>query len=69
MPFLAEEFPELLKSYQERYANNAYLPATYRKQISTLVKKLKTKYRIAEMPTVSSSTPPQERPEQQLSLF
>ncbi len=65
MPFLAEKFPELLKSYQERYAKNAHLPAAYKKQISTLVKKLKTKYGIAEMRTVSSSTPPQEPTQQQ----
>jgi DNA repair photolyase len=69
MPFLAEKFPELLKSYQERYAKNAYLPAAYKKQISTLVRKLKSKYGIAEMRTISSSTPPQEPHDQQLSLF
>jgi DNA repair photolyase len=68
MPFLAEKFPELLKSYQERYAKNAYLPAAYKKQISTLVKKLKAKYGIAELRTISSS-PPARRQDDQLSLF
>jgi len=69
MPFLAEKFPELLKAYQERYAKNAYLPAAYKKQISTLVGKLKTKYGIGELRTISSATPPHPSQEQQLSLF
>ncbi|MFL6301731.1 MAG: SPL family radical SAM protein [Terriglobales bacterium] len=69
MPFLAEKFPELLKSYQERYAKNAYLPAAYKKQISTLVGKLKAKYGIREMRTISSATPPHQPLEQQLPLF
>lgn len=69
MPFLAEHFPALVESYKQRYAKNAYLPAVYKKQVSTLVKKLKVKYGIAEMRTVSSSSPPQEREDEQLSLF
>src|SRR3954447_18079651 len=69
MPFLAEKFPELLKSYHERYAKNAYLPAAYKKQISTLVGKLKAKYGIREMRTISSATPPHQPLEQQLPLF
>jgi DNA repair photolyase len=69
MPFLAEKFPELLKSYQERYANNAYLPAAYRKQISTLVRKLKAKHGIGELRTMSSASPGVRAMETQLSLF
>lgn len=69
MPFLAEHFPALVASYKQRYAKNAFLPAAYKKQMSTLVKKLKSKYGIAEMRSVSSATPPQTRQEQQLSLF
>jgi DNA repair photolyase len=69
MPFLAERFPALVESYKQRYAKNAFLPAAYKKQVSTLVRKLKTKHGIAEMRTISSATPPQEQLEQQLSLF
>ena len=69
MPFLAEHFPALVASYKQRYGKNAFLPAAYKKQMSTLVKKLKSKYGIAEMRSVSSATPPQTRQEQQLSLF
>src|SRR3954462_10607404 len=39
MPFLAEQFPDLVESYKQRYANTAYLPAAYRKQVSILVGK------------------------------
>jgi DNA repair photolyase len=69
MPFLAEKFPELLKSYQERYAKKAYLPAAYRKQISTLLGKLKAKYGIGELRTISSASPGVAPKEEQLSLF
>jgi DNA repair photolyase len=69
MPFLAEKFPELLKAYQERYAKNAYLPAVYRKQISTLVGNLKVKYGIARLRTISSASPGVRKEAQQLLLF
>jgi DNA repair photolyase len=69
MPFLGERFPELLKSYQERYAKNAYLPAAYKKQISTLVGKLKSRYGIGELRTISSASPGVMVAERQLSLF
>jgi DNA repair photolyase len=69
MPFLAEHFPALVASYKQRFANNAFLPAAYRKQISTLVRKFKSKHGIAEMRTISSATPPQQLREEQLALF
>ncbi len=69
MPFLAEHFPHLVESYKQRFANSAFLPVAYKKQISALVKKLKAKYGIAEMRTVSSTSPPQSRADEQLSLF
>ena len=69
MPFLAEHFPALVESYKQRYAKSAFLPVAYKKQISVLVRKLKSKYGIAEMRTISSATPPQQPREQQLTLF
>jgi DNA repair photolyase len=46
MPFLEENFPQLVPMYRERYANRAYLPANYHKRISALVKKYREKYKI-----------------------
>jgi len=46
MPFLEENFPQLVPMYRERYANRAYLPAIYHKRISALVKKYREKYKI-----------------------
>jgi DNA repair photolyase len=69
MPFLEEQFPALAESYKQRYAKSAFLPAAYKKQISTLVGKLKAKYGIKEMRTVSSVARPREPQELQLPLF
>lgn len=46
MPFLEEKFPKLVPMYRERYADRAYLPASYHKRVSELVKKLREKYKI-----------------------
>jgi DNA repair photolyase len=48
MPFLEEKFPQLVKSYKERYASRAFLPAEYSRRISALVKKLCLKYKVGE---------------------
>ncbi len=48
MPFLEEQFPHLVKSYQQRYASRAFLPAEYTRRISALVRKLCLKYKIGE---------------------
>jgi len=69
MPFLAEQFPALAELYKQRFSKSAFLPAAYKKQISTLIKKLKVKYGIAEMRTVSSAARPREPQELQLPLF
>jgi DNA repair photolyase len=69
MPFLEEQFPALAESYKQRYAKSAFLPAAYKKQVSTLVGKLKAKYGIKQMRTVSSAARPRGREELQLPLF
>ena len=46
MPFLEERFPQLVNMYRERYANRAYLPDSYGKRISLLVRKYREKYKI-----------------------
>ena len=44
MPFLEKEFPQLVASYQQRYANRAYLPNSYGERIRELMKKLRQKH-------------------------
>src|ERR1700733_3169053 len=46
MPFLEKEFPQLVKSYQQRYKDRAFLPASYRKRLSQLMKRLREKHGI-----------------------
>lgn len=70
MPFLQENFPHLVKSYQARFANRAFLPDQYRGRISSLIKKLCQKYRISGRYAGQPRPPvkPDRRP-QQLALF
>ena len=46
-PFLEQQFPQLVASYRERYANRAFLPKAYRQRISQLMAQLRHKYRIS----------------------
>ena len=46
MPFLEKEFPKLVESYRERYKDRAFLPASYRKRLSELMKRLREKHGI-----------------------
>ncbi|MGC2696830.1 MAG: radical SAM protein [Candidatus Angelobacter sp.] len=48
MPFLQENFPHLVQSYQKRFENRAFLPEQYRNRVSALVKKLCQKYKISQ---------------------
>lgn len=50
LPFLEENFPQLVKSYRDRFRNRAFLPAEYGRRVSALVKKLGKKYRLGENP-------------------
>ncbi|HSY65713.1 MAG TPA: radical SAM protein [Terriglobales bacterium] len=71
MPFLEKEFPELVESYQQRYKDRAFLPGSYRKRLSQLMKRLREKHGI---PTgydrYSQNTHPQAADEaEQMKLF
>ena len=44
IPFLEKEFPQLLASYKQRYADRAYLPKSYGDRIRDLMKKLRDKH-------------------------
>ncbi len=44
MPFLEKEFPHLVKPYQERYGDKAFVSEAYAKRISELMAKLREKH-------------------------
>jgi DNA repair photolyase len=44
MPFLEKEFPHLVKNYQERYGEKAFVSSAYAKRISALMAKLREKH-------------------------
>lgn len=46
MPFLEKEFPQLVESYRQRYKDRAFLPASYGKRLSQLMKRLREKHGI-----------------------
>src|SRR5215472_292115 len=50
MPFLEQNFPQLVQSYKSRFAHRAFLPPEYGRRISALVKKLSRKYHLGERP-------------------
>ena len=46
LPFLEQQFPQLVESYRQRYQDRAFLPASYSKRIGQLVSRLRQKYGI-----------------------
>jgi DNA repair photolyase len=46
VPFLKENFPQLVPEYEKRFRDRAFLPATYRRRISDLFAQLRKKYGI-----------------------
>ena len=68
LPFLEKEFPQLAADYQQRYKDRAFLPKTYGKRISTLMKSLRQKYGMGQRDR-ESRLPPAPPPESQLKLF
>jgi hypothetical protein len=71
MPFLQKEFPQLVESYQQRYKDRAFLPASYRKRLSQLMKRLGEKHGIStDYDRYSQNTHPQVAAETgQMNLF
>ena len=69
LPFLEKQFPHLVESYRERFQSKAFLPQAYRKRISQLIGRLRTKYGIGnEFGRESEKSHPQPE-EEQMSLF
>jgi len=48
MPFLEEQFPQLVASYRERYKDRAFLPKSYHERISQLMARLREKHGIVK---------------------
>jgi DNA repair photolyase len=67
VPFLKEHFPNLVPDYERRFKDKAFLPAAYRKRISELFTKLRSKYGIVRESRWESKT--ESRTETQLKLF
>ena len=72
LPFLEKEFPHLVKSYQQRYKERAFLSSSYRQQLSELMGRLRKKYGISNDYDRYSERDHPSRSQQiegQLSLF
>jgi len=70
LPFVEEKFPHLLKAYQTRFADRAFLPSPYRQRISQLMNRLREKYGIRrDYDRYSQRSHPARIPDPQLSLF
>ena len=72
MPFLEKEFPQLVKSYQQRYKGRAFLPASYRKRLSQLMKRLREKHGVPtdyDRHSRRSHPAPETQPSEQMELF
>jgi DNA repair photolyase len=70
MPFLEKEFPQLVASYRQRYADRAYLPKSYHERIHELMKKLRQKHGMkSHYDRYNLRAHPVEAEASQLSLF
>src|SRR5262249_33251104 len=52
MPFLEQNFPDLVEAYKERFAKRAFLPVEYKRRLSALVKRLSQKHKMGESENV-----------------
>jgi len=68
MPFLKENFPQLVADYEMRFKDRAFLPAACRKRISELFARLRVKHGIRKESRWSWDNQLVEK-EQQMSLF
>jgi DNA repair photolyase len=71
LPFLEQNFPQLVANYRERYADRSFLPPSYSKRIAQLIARLRQKYGISSDPrgTMYTSKWPARLSEDQLLLF
>ena len=72
LPFLEKEFPHLAESYRQRYKDRDFLPASYRKRLSQLMKRLRQKHGIpSDYDRYSQGSRPiaTSEPDEQMKLF
>jgi DNA repair photolyase len=72
LPFLEKEFPQLVETYRKRFKDRAFLPESYRKPLSQLMKRLREKHGIpGDYDRYSQRTHPAAKPEAaaQMKLF
>ncbi len=70
LPFLEQYFPHLAENYRQRYKDRAFLPSSYSKRISELIRSLRAKYKITRdrRPDYATKWPVQQF-EEQMKLF
>ncbi len=68
MPFLKENFPQLVPDYEMRFKDRAFLPAAYRKRISELFARLRVRHGIRKESRWRWDSELVEK-DQQMSLF
>ena len=70
LPFLAERFPHLVEDYRRRFSGREFMDAAYRKRISALMAKLRSKHGIGARETIPDHPRQEENAgERQLALF
>jgi DNA repair photolyase len=71
LPFIEKNFPHLAEDYRHRYQDRAFLPPSYSKRISELVRSLRAKYKInrSERRPAYATKWPVQGFEEQLNLF
>jgi DNA repair photolyase len=73
LPFLEQNFPQLVERYRERYQDRAFLPPAYAKRLSALILRLREKYKLTRAHRRNSSAFATKWPvqafEEQLTLF
>ena len=70
LPFLEQEFPQLVEDYRERFAERAFVSKAYSKRISELIAGLRKKHGFSrEFASRSQSAHPPQHEEEQMKLF
>ncbi len=69
LPFLEKEFPQLVGEYRRRFEGKAFVSTAYRKRLSELMKKLRSKYGITYRFAERKQMGPQLVQAQQMGLF
>jgi DNA repair photolyase len=70
LPFLEQNFPQLVESYRQRYHDRAFLAPAYGKRLSELVAHLREKYKLTRRErTAYAAKEPRPGFDEQLTLF